>query len=96
MQNSQKVPFRLNFVEMLLLVPKISSVLFSGKLPRIITQTMHYRRPLVSPPLDFRERRLLHYLKENPCGQNYAKMDDFIAIYGPINCALNRDKIGNV
>jgi hypothetical protein len=31
--------------------------------------------------------------KNCPCSQNRAKIDDFIAVYGPINCALNRDKI---
>jgi hypothetical protein len=26
-----------------------------------------------------------------PCHQNRGKIDDFIAIFGPINCALYRD-----
>jgi hypothetical protein len=29
----------------------------------------------------------------DPCDQNRVKIDDFIAIYAPINCALYRDKI---
>jgi hypothetical protein len=28
-----------------------------------------------------------------PCDENRGKIDDLIAIYGPINCALYRDKI---
>ncbi len=28
-----------------------------------------------------------------PCDENRGKIDDFIAIFGPINCALYRDKI---
>jgi hypothetical protein len=29
----------------------------------------------------------------SPCDENRGKIDDLIAIYGPINCALYRDKI---
>jgi hypothetical protein len=32
----------------------------------------------------------MHHL---PCDENRGKIDDLIAIYGPINCALYRDKI---
>jgi hypothetical protein len=28
-----------------------------------------------------------------PCDENRDKIDDLIAIFGPINCALYRDKI---
>jgi hypothetical protein len=39
----------------------------------------------------FKENQIIvqHY---SPCDENRAKIDDFIAILGPINCALNRDK----
>jgi hypothetical protein len=33
----------------------------------------------------------LEYL--HPCDENRGKIDDLIAIYGLINCALYRDKI---
>jgi hypothetical protein len=29
--------------------------------------------------------------EHNPCHQNRGKIDDLIAIFGPINCALYRD-----
>ncbi len=33
-------------------------------------------------------------MNDNPCDENRAKIDDFIAIFGPINRAIYRDKIG--
>jgi hypothetical protein len=31
--------------------------------------------------------------RRNPCDENRGKIDDLIVIFGPINCALYRDKI---
>jgi len=38
----------------------------------------------------FLEQIMVLYI---PCDENRSKIDDLIAIYGPINCALYRDKI---
>jgi hypothetical protein len=34
-----------------------------------------------------------HFSTCYPCDENRGKIDDLIAIHGPINCALYRDKI---
>jgi hypothetical protein len=42
----------------------------------------------------FEDRQFLFRCYWNyPCDENRGKIDDLIAIYGPINCALYRDEI---
>ncbi len=47
-------------------------------------------------PSEMITNKKLYYgniLRVSPCDENRGKIDDLIAIYGPINCALYGDKI---